>query len=411
MVNLFYRSLVVLLVSSTAIGADGSTGLNASMVSQVKQRLADAAKLSWELGTRTQTLLELDTPSFSVSSEDFPPPRSAPDSLDDVIGIARSIVQSKTNGELPLMEDGSAADPASNGVGVLLANWTGASGGNYGQAAADQLSFLLSFTPRAPNGAISHRADQAQLWSDFIYMVPPFLAYYGVLTDNQTLVEESYNQIKLYRDILADDTGMWQHIRLGSFEDRGHWSTGNGWAAMGMLRVLVTIRGSPWSKSMRRHISDLESWVGEILDAMWPNLTDQGMFYNYADDASTFQDAASAALIAASTYRLSLVAGVHTHLPSAERVHSALSIAGSNSNPNARITPDGWLTPVVNPHSFGEEGAESAEAQAFVLQLHAAWAEWVEDGRKGANAAGRTCGSVGWLVGLGVLVGVLGTGI
>ncbi|CAE6500540.1 unnamed protein product [Rhizoctonia solani] len=428
--NIIGRSLIVLLLSSTAIAADGSTGLNASMVSQVKQRLADSAKLSWELGTRIQTLLELDTPSFSVFSEDFPPPRDAPDSLDDVIGIARNIVQSKSDGELPLMEDGSAADPASNGVGVLIANWTGASGGNYDQAAADQLTFLLSVTPRAPNGAISHRVDEAQLWSDFIYMVPPFLAYYGVITNNESLVEESYNQIKLYRDVLADDTGMWQHIRLGSFEDRGYWSTGNGWAAMGMLRdrgywstgngwaamgmlrVLVTIRASEWSKSMRRHVSDLEDWVREILDAMWPKLTDQGMFYNYADDPSSFQDAASAALIAASTYRLSLVAGIHTHLPSAERVHAALSIVGSNTtNPNARIISNGWLTPVVNPHSFREEGAESAEGQAFVLQMHAAWADWVEDGQKGANAAAKSCGSVGWFMVLGVLVGVLGAGV
>ncbi|CAE6402074.1 unnamed protein product [Rhizoctonia solani] len=411
MVNMIGRSLMILLLSSTVIAADGSTGLNASMVSQVKQRLADSAKLSWELGTRIQTLLELDTPSFSVFSEDFPPPRNAPDSLNDVIGISRNIVQSKNAGELPLMEDGSAADPASNGVGVLIANWTGASGGDYAQAAADQLTYLLTVTPRAPNGAISHRADEAQLWSDFIYMVPPFLAYYGVLTENQTLVEESYNQIKLYRDILADDSGLWQHIRLGSFEDRGYWSTGNGWAAMGMLRVLVTIRGSRWSRSMRGQISDLEDWVEEILDAIWPKLTDRGMFYNYADDSSTFQDAASAALIAASTYRLSLVSGIHTHLPSAERVHAALSNVGNSGNPNARVTPDGWLTPVVNPHSFREEGQESAEGQAFVLQMHAAWADWVMDGRQGANSAKRTCGGVGWWVGLGVLVGVLGAGM
>ncbi|KAF8688593.1 Glycosyl Hydrolase Family 88, partial [Rhizoctonia solani] len=409
--NIICRSVIVLFLSSTAIAADGSTGLNASMISQVKQRLEDSAQLSWELGTRIQTLLELDTPSFSVFSEDFPPPRNAPNSLDDVIGISRSIVQSKTAGELPLMPDGSAADPASNGVGVLIANWTGASGGNYAQAAADQLTFLLTITPRAPNGAISHRADEAQLWSDFVYMVPPFLAYYGVLTDNQTLVEESYNQIKLYRDVLADDTGMWQHIRLGSFEDRGYWSTGNGWAAMGMLRVLVTIRGSQWSRSMRKHVSDLENWTEEILNAMWPKLTNQGMFYNYADDSSTFQDAASAALIAASTYRLSLVSGIHTHLPSAERVHAALSNVGPSTNPNARVTPDGWLTPVVNPHSFGEEGQESAEGQAFVLQMHAAWADWVMDGRQGANSAKRTCGVARWLVVLGVLVGVLGVGV
>ncbi len=39
--------------------------------------------------------------------------------------------------------------------------------------------------------------------SDFVYMVPPFLATYGVTTRNRTLLEESYNQIKLYRTTCA----------------------------------------------------------------------------------------------------------------------------------------------------------------------------------------------------------------
>jgi rhamnogalacturonyl hydrolase YesR len=145
-------------------------------------------------------------------------------------------------------------------------------GGNYAQAAADQLTFLLSEAPKTSPGAISHRADEVQLWSDFIYMVPPFLAYYGVMTNNNTLVEEAYNQIRLYRDVLLDDTGMWQHIRMGGFEDMGHWSTGNGWAAMGMLRVLATIRGSQWADSMKGQARDLENWIKEIHDAIWPKL-------------------------------------------------------------------------------------------------------------------------------------------
>ncbi|KAG9078017.1 hypothetical protein FRC06_008571, partial [Ceratobasidium sp. 370] len=246
---------------------DGSTGLNTSTVALVKQRLAESAKLSWELGVRSQTLLELDTPSYSVFSEKFPPPRDAPGSLGDVIGIARQIVQSKKDGELSLMDDGSAADPASNGVGVLIANWTGASGGNFGQAATDQLTYLLTVAPKAPSGAISHRSDQVQLWSDFICMVPPFLAYYGVINNNQTMLEEAYNQIRLYRSALLDETGMWQHIKMGSFEDTGHWSTGNGWAAMGMLRVLATIRGSRWANPLKGQTRDLENWIIEILDA------------------------------------------------------------------------------------------------------------------------------------------------
>ena len=60
-------------------------------------------------------------------------------------------------------------------------------------------------------------------------MVPPFLAYYGALTSNKTLMSEAYNQIKLYRDNLWDSkAGLWKHIVQGTdgLSDPGHWSTG-----------------------------------------------------------------------------------------------------------------------------------------------------------------------------------------
>ena len=86
-----------------------------------------------------------------------------------------------------------------------------------------------------------------------MYMVPPFLAYYGVLSQNQTLLGEAYTQvraapehltlirlrapdvsccgcqIKLYRNYLIDNSagGLWKHVLLGdSGNDEGHWSTG-----------------------------------------------------------------------------------------------------------------------------------------------------------------------------------------
>ena len=64
--------------------------------------------------------------------------------------------------------------------------------------------------------------------SDFIYMVPPFLAYYGVMTRNRTLLGEAYTQVMLYRNYLRDPTeSMWRHILLGvSGNDEGFWSTG-----------------------------------------------------------------------------------------------------------------------------------------------------------------------------------------
>src|SRR6266851_6833561 len=132
------------------------------------------------------------------------------------------------------------------GVAVLLRNWTLPTGQNgaYDTAAKNQLNYLLQVAPRAPNGAISHRASEAQLWADFIYMAPPFIAYYGALLggdEGATLLQTAYEQVKLYRDLLFDaDVGLWRHVTQGSWSDNTHWATGNAWAVAGALRVLST---------------------------------------------------------------------------------------------------------------------------------------------------------------------------
>ena len=63
-------------------------------------------------------------------------------------------------------------------------------------------------------------------------MGPPFLAYYGAVTKNQTLLQLAFDNIRLYRDALIQDgpTGkLWAHIYSDdteSFKDPGLWATG-----------------------------------------------------------------------------------------------------------------------------------------------------------------------------------------
>ncbi|CAL1701771.1 unnamed protein product [Somion occarium] len=411
-----FGSLFAFLLYSLVFPFVNSQALTNDQIDQVKTRLAEGARQSWELGTRAQALIEYDVPFYSVLNDtSLPPPQDGPaGQLSEVFSIVQDVVgnRSRSNDDIqgpqPFMQDGSAADPASLGVAVLLANWTGLSssdGLDYAGAAQDQLNYLLNEVPRTSDGAISHRVSQVQLWSDFVYMVPPFLAYYGVLTDNQTLVREAYNQIKLYRDYLRDDgaNGLWKHVLLGSSgNDEGHWSTGNAWAAAGMLRVLGTIQHSPFPKSFKNEQKDLQKWVTEIMDGMYPWLQPSGLFRNYADNNSTFEDASSTALLTSAVYRHSLLSGVHRHLPDAERSRQALSAPANSSNPPApnnsnsslvHFTSNMWLTPVVNPHSYGVQGRESPEGQAFVVEMQAAWRDWVNDGSKGANGALKTGGS------------------
>jgi hypothetical protein len=134
-------------------------------------------RLSWELGTRAQALLELSTPSFSVltTNVSLPPPTwlnsSLNNSLADVFTIAQNTVAalppppSDGTGQPLAPGGGSSGDPASIGVAVLIANWTNLGGEDYAGAATAQIQYLFGpSVPKTQDGAISHRVSDLQLW-------------------------------------------------------------------------------------------------------------------------------------------------------------------------------------------------------------------------------------------------------
>lgn len=129
-------------------------------------------RCSWELGTRAQALLELDSPRYSVTTPGAKlPPSNAnpPSSLNDVFSIARNVVSERNptgNTPEPFIDDSSGGDPASVGVAIILANWTNrqsSDGQNYAQAIRNQFNYLYT-VPRTSDGAFSHLNDKLQLW-------------------------------------------------------------------------------------------------------------------------------------------------------------------------------------------------------------------------------------------------------
>jgi len=185
---------------------------------------------------------------------------------------------------------------------------------------------------------------------------------------------------------------------------------GNAWAAAGMIRVLGTIQRSQYAESLGQQQQDLAHWIQEIHDGMYPHqvrsLTSNqgrlppltvdrfpqdssGLFHNYADEPFTFLDASSTALLASTVYRLSLLWGVHTHLPHAELSRKSLSSSAGISGWR-HFTNDGWLKPVVDPYAYPYQGQDSPEGQAFVIAMQAAWRDWVADGARGASGSPRS---------------------
>jgi len=122
----------------------------------------------------------------------------------------------------------------------------------------------------------------AFLWQSLttsVFMVPPSLAFAGVLLNNQTLVNIAHEQCQLYRTAMRNESaGLWAHILLGEgIQDTNRWLTGNAWAAYGMMRVLATIQRSPWAGEMASEISDLQNWVVEIMSTSQEHLVSHGL--------------------------------------------------------------------------------------------------------------------------------------
>lgn len=68
--------------------------------------------------------------------------------------------------------------------------------------------------------------------ADGVFMGPPFLAYYGAVTKNQSLLQLAYDNCRLYREALLINTTygpLWAHIYDDDNQkwiDEGIWGTG-----------------------------------------------------------------------------------------------------------------------------------------------------------------------------------------
>lgn len=339
----------------------------------VQSRLADSAKDTWTAGTYGQALLELSYPSLSVFSPNFATAESTiPTPVVALVDSWASKRPSWTK-ELAYVDNGASGDPPALGVPWIVAAMSegGDRKAQLWEQAREQLEYLLETVPRTSDGAISHRPpnENVQLWADFMYMVPPFLAYYGVMSQNTSLVEEAYHQLKLYRNYLASDSSKaLRHVVLGDWQDNGLWATGNGWAAAGMTRVLATMQNSKYAGQFADEIGDLKQWTKEVLEGSFSYLRQDGLLPNYFDVPNSFSDAAGSALLASSAFRLAtLDASSSTDYSSILRSASTIRVTVNN-----HVGSSGWLSQVVDPLSFAQEAQTSPEGQAFVLLLEAA---------------------------------------
>lgn len=362
-------------------------------IEKVAAKAMELSSHSWEYGTAAEALLELRDPAISVFSQNPFPNGKLPDIHADTVatlGYAKQHI--RLNGETLFDDKWGVADPAALGVSAIL---LGLSEPSYLDAAHRQAEYLLTKAPRwSSHGAISHRKDVEEVWADFVYMVPPFLAYYAVASNDDTYLKEAIVQCAAYKNALStksigSDRGLWHHIVGPDNDDPGYWSTSNGWAAAGLARVLATLQ--KWNRtSESTEIAEMFSLaIRDIVDGaistdehrrearLLPN-------YLYAKKGEPWADDASGtALLASVVYRMAVLdRGRFTGKCTRRKIHYLEWADNKRKAVYGCVDPEtGIVRPTVNPLKHAQREplmTGSPEGQSFVVLLWTAHRDWLD---------------------------------
>jgi hypothetical protein len=185
------------------------------------------------------------------------------------------------------------------------------------------------------------------------------------------------NQLGLQRAILKGGSSNWQHIIGPQSQDTGLWSSGNGWACYGMIRVLNTLQKWSGSSGMTSQAGQLKGWIKEIIDGALASGLDNGLSRNYLDDNSWFGEISGTSLLTACVYRMAVNdPGTYDqqYIAWADARRKAVG-----ATQNAK----GVFSPAVNPldgKSRTPLTTGSPEGQAFTVFMYAAFRDCVSAG-------------------------------
>lgn len=254
-------------------------------INLVKNAMLAVQRYPWEQGVCAQALWESgDIPTAVAMAHD-------------------AVLRQQDDGRLAVINENIAVtDPAANGEAVWRAyEITGEP--MYKQAAEKMLGYLMHKAPRTAENIICHNEitfhegfSANQVWVDSIYMAPPFLAVMGQH-------DEALFQIEGYINYLKDSkTGLLYHIYdagTGNYVRKKLWATGNGWALLGMARVIENAAG----KGREDIAEKLIKYSRDILDSMLKYQLPDGRFYDILDDDKSFAEGTGAMMTAAYIYR------------------------------------------------------------------------------------------------------------
>ncbi len=330
---------VTLGVTGALLAADPPAPPPPSPVEKAKIAMLSMQRATWEQGVAMQALLELGERDLVILMARDAVLRQAADGRLAMLGEDAALTDACAPGEAVLWAARATGDP------VLL-------GGFH-----KLLDYVLHRAPRSREGIVYHFTDKTQVWSDSLYMLPPFLAVAGCH-------EEALKQIEGVRACLwNEDKKLLAHMwdcEKRVFVRQDCWGVGNGWAAAGLVRVIAAL-----PPGMQAAKQKLAGDATALIDGCLAHQRPDGLFHNIVDDPKSFVETNLAQQLAYSIYR-GIARGWldRGYLAAADRMRAAA---------HAKMDALGLVQGVCGSPEFDHPGT-ATEGQVFFILMEVAHA-------------------------------------
>lgn len=305
---------------------------------RVMQAMLCMTRQCWEQGVAAQALLEMGRREEAA------------------LMIHDMVLRQSADGRLcnventPAVTDSAFCVPAVCGMAEETGNK------NWREAVRKNIRFFLKDARRAEDGTLYHMIDTTDIWADSAAFLPCALALAG--REEEGIIQMDGICRRLYDGKSGLYFHMWNEERQ-DFTRKVLWGIGNGWILTGLMRLHRVIKG--------RRPEDGKRVYGELLrllEGMTQMLDEEFLLHDILDDADSFQESESSAMLAYVIYCLASEENLSAqYLETADHIRRALE---------EKVTAEGLVTGACSSPDFLRPGT-SVECQAHFLMMEAAY--------------------------------------
>ena len=291
-------------------------------------------RASWEQGTAIQAMIEC---------EDHDMLR---------LLVNEALVRQRPDGRTCMLgSDSNVTDPVAAGYGILKCHELFGDE-KYKQAADKLYNYCKNIAPRNEAGTLYHVTYAKEIWSDSIYMLPPFLAAYGDY-------DECMKQIRGYRACLWNPDKKLYHHRWSdnnnSFIEARFWGGGNGWAAASFAIIYELL-----PDDRQTYKTEIATYLTELLDGLQANVRPDGLFNDFVGASDSFVETNLSLMAAFAIFK-----GIKTGAIDTKYLEFARKM---KDGALAKVDEYGYVREAAGSPYFNSPGT-STEAQAFLLMM------------------------------------------